>query len=318
MRTTRRALIKRGALLGLTGAASLSLPSIAAPNPAKGDLIQRRVATSQEFVPAVGMGSWRTFDVGDSAHARGKRVEILREFFAHGGSVIDSSPMYGTSQLVIGHCLDVLANEKKKNKESFTPFCASKVWTPGRVFGKRQMKNSADLWRVPSFDLMQIHNLLDWDTHIETLKEWKAAGRVKYIGVTTSHGRRHEKLVSIMQNEPIDFVQITYNIADREAEKQLLPLALERGISVIVNRPFQGSLLFDKVRGKALPEWAREFGCDNWAQYFLKFIVSHRAVTCAIPATSKLTHMTENMGALVGELPNPKTRRKMVSLFEEI
>lgn len=307
----RRKLIKNTAMFGLTGITGLGIPSLA-----HSSIIRRRVGTGQEFIPAIGMGSWLTFDVGESAHARGKRVEILRQFFAMGGNLIDSSPMYGTSQLVLGHCLEVLAKEKKKNKEAFDPFCASKVWTPGRLFGERQMKNSAQLWRVSEFDLMQIHNLLDWDTHIETLKQWKAENRIRYIGVTTSHGRRHEKLLSVMQNEPIDFIQLTYNIIDREAERKLLPLALERGISVIVNRPFQRSLLFDKVRGKELPGWAREFGCENWAQYFLKFIISHRAVTCAIPATSKLAHMTENMGALIGELPDPNTRRKMISFYE--
>lgn len=306
--STRRNFLKNSAALGVASVSNLSF--------AEEQIIRRRVGTSKEFIPAIGMGSWLTFDVADSAHARGKRVEILRRFFRMGGSLIDSSPMYGTSQVVIGHCLEALKKEKPKQEPPV--FSASKVWTPGRQFGVRQMKNSADLWRIPKFDLMQVHNLLDGDTHLNTLKQWKAEGKVRYIGGTTSHGRRHDKLISIMENEPIDFIQITYNIVDREVENRILPLALERGISVIVNRPFQRSLVFDRVRELDLPPWAREFGCENWAQFFLKFIISHRAVTCAIPATSKLAHMTENMGALRGDLPDPRTRKKMVSFYESI
>ncbi|MEM7467108.1 MAG: aldo/keto reductase [Pseudomonadota bacterium] len=305
----------RGPLISLSrrdflkNTAALGVCSLAPNAFAATEVLKRRIAKTAYSIPAIGMGTWLTFDVGDSAHARGKRVEILQQFFAMGGQMIDSSPMYGTSQVVLGHCLSTF------KKETPTLFSATKVWTPGRVFGIRQMKNSADLWGVPRFDLMQVHNLLDWETHLTTLKQWREEGRVKYIGVTTSHGRRHEKLVSIMENEPIDFVQFTYNILDREAEQQLLPLALERGVSVIVNRPFQGSRLFDKIRDKPVPPWAAEFNCENWAQFFLKFILSHRAVTCAIPATSRLDHMTENMGALRGPLPNPKQRREMVRYY---
>ena len=274
--------------------------------------ITRRIATTKNQLPALGMGTWLTFDVGDNKHALGKRIEVLEKFFAMGGQLIDSSPMYGTSQVALGKCLATFTKNKPKL------FSASKIWTPGRLFGERQMKNSADLWRIPQFDLMQVHNLLDWETHLETLKQWRADGRVRYIGITTSHGRRHDKVESIMRSQPIDFVQLTYNIVDREAEQRLLPLALERGISVIVNRPLRGSLLFDRVRDRPLPGWAGDFGCENWAQFFLKFIISHRAVTCAIPATSRVDHMGENMGALYGPLPNPLQRKKMISYYEAL
>lgn len=304
----RRRFLQQAGLLGLLAHAPFAVNAK--------DTISRRIARTKEFVPAIGMGTWRTFDVGGQAHAIGKRVEILQRFFEMGGQMIDSSPMYGTSQVVLGQCL--AAFEKDRDKEKPSPFTATKVWTPGRSFGIRQMKNSADLWGVQKFDLMQVHNLLDWETHLETLQQWRADGKVRYIGVTTSHGRRHEKLEAIMRQKPIDFVQLTYNLLDREVEQRLLPLALERGISVIVNRPLQGSLLFDRARGKPLPPWAVEFDCENWAQFFLKFVISHRAVTCAIPATSRLDHMTENMGAISGALPNPKHRRQMVTFYRDL
>ena len=288
-------------------AAALSPCAFAGAKP-----ITRRIAGTQHSIPAIGMGTWRTFDIGDDPYALRKRIEVLQQFFALGGQVIDSSPMYGTSQVAIGKSLASF----KKDPPSL--FSASKVWTPGRLFGERQMKNSAELWRIPRFDLLQVHNLLDWQTHLETLKQWQSEDRVRYIGVTTSHGRRHDKLESIMRNEAIDFIQLTYNIVDREAEQRLLPLALERGISVIVNRPLRGSLLFDRVRNKPLPAWASEFDCKNWAQFFLKFIISHRAVSCAIPATSRADHIAENMGALYGRLPNPLQRRQMISYYESL
>ena len=270
-------------------------------------LITRPVPRSGERLPAIGMGSWLTFDVGDDAASRTRRVEVLRAFFARGGAVIDSSPMYGSSEEVIGHCLAQLDYPRSL-------FSATKVWTWGGLLGRAQMDASRDLWGVPRFDLMQIHNLLDWDTHLETLRAWKAEGKIRYIGVTTSHGRRHEDLLEIMRHQDaLDFVQFTYNLLDREAEQHLLPLAAERGLAVVINRPFRRGALFDHVAGKALPAWAGEFGCANWAQFFLKFIVSHPAVTCAIPATTQVAHMHENMGAAYGEVPDAKTRRRMVS-----
>lgn len=296
-----------GSLAGL-GAATLLGPGLAAAAP---QAIRKPIPSSGEPLPVIGMGTWLTFDVGDNARARAVRTQVLQAFFDHGGALIDSSPMYGSSQEVIGHGL-----AQVRNREAL--FSATKVWIYGRSLGIRQMEDARRLWGVPRFDLMQVHNLLDWETHLETLKAWKADGRVRYIGLTTSHGRRHDDMARLMKAEPLDFVQLTYNVLDREAERRLLPLAAERGIAVIVNRPFQRGALFSRVRGSPLPPWAAEFDCSNWAQYLLKFIVSHPVVTCAIPATSKVDHMLENMGAGFGRLPDPALRRRMIAHFERL
>jgi diketogulonate reductase-like aldo/keto reductase len=257
------------------------------------------------------MGSWLTFHVFSDRAALAVRTEILREFFAHGGMLLDSSPMYGRSEAVLGHCLTELGSPG-------AAFRATKVWILGQQFGINQMEHSGSLWGQGGFDLMQVHNLLDWDTHLGTLKDWKAAGRIRYLGVTTSHGRRHDDLETIMRAQPLDFVQFTYNFADRSVEERLLPLAAERGMAVIINRPFDGGDLFDSVAGTPLPGWAPEIGCANWAQVFLKFVVSHPAVTCAIPATSQVAHMQENMGALTGMLPDAAMRERMLADFRRL
>lgn len=269
--------------------------------------IMKPIPVSGEPLPVIGMGSWITFNVGSDARARAQRVDVMRHFFERGGTVIDSSPMYGSSEAVIGHCLREIG-------DGVSPFAATKVWTWGRTLGEQQMAHSRQLWGVERFDLMQIHNLLDWETHLETLHAWKVQGRIRYIGVTTSHGSRHVELERIMRSQSIDFVQLTYNVVDRAAERRLLPLAAERGVAVIANRPFQGGLLFHRVRNRPLPDWAGEIDCSNWAQLFLKFIVSHPAITCAIPATSRVDHMRENMGALYGRLPEAGLRRRLVDL----
>lgn len=266
------------------------------------------IPRSAERIPAVGMGTWLTFDVADSIHGMNSRARVLAEFFANGGGLIDSSPMYGSSQAAIGQCLARLGT-------SAGLFSATKVWSPSRWLGRKQMERAADLWGVPNFDLLQVHNLLGWEAHLETLIEWRASGRVRYIGVTTSHGRRHAELLEIMRTQPIDFVQLTYNILDREAEREIFPAARAAGIAVIANRPFRASRLFDPVRGKPLPRWAADIDCDNWAQFFLKFIISHPAVTVAIPATSRVDHMRENMGALFGRLPNSGQRTAMAVYY---
>lgn len=273
--------------------------------------LTRIVPATGERLHAVGMGSWITFNVGNDSAERAIRVQILERFFAHGGAMIDSSPMYGSSEEVIGYCLRRLNNARSL-------FSATKVWMLGRRFGISQMRNSESLWGTDGFDLMQIHNLVDWEAHLKTLKAWKSEGRIRYIGITTSHGRRHEELLDIMKKEPLDFVQFTYNILDRGAEARLLPVAADNGIAVIINRPFRRGHLFDYVRGKALPGWAGEFDCANWAQFFLKFILSHPNVTCVIPATSQVVHMEENMGAAYGRLPNADTRSHMPRYFETL
>jgi diketogulonate reductase-like aldo/keto reductase len=266
---------------------------------------------SRESLPIIGMGTWITFDAGDDGGARARLKPALQAFFDGGGALIDSSPMYASSEEVLGALLPQVRRTRPL-------FAATKVWTPGKRMGVWQMNASQGLWGVERFDLMQVHNLLDWETHLETLWAWKAEGRIRYVGVTTSHGRRHETLEEVMRTQPLDFVQFTYNLADREAEQRLLPLAAERGIAVIANRPFQGGALFDRVREQPLPAWAADFDCVNWAQFFLKFIVSHPAVTCAIPATSKVEHMRENMGAAVGRLPDAQTRARMRAYFDAL
>jgi diketogulonate reductase-like aldo/keto reductase len=265
---------------------------------------------SGEEVPVIGMGSWITFNVGDDPEQRAQRVEVLQTFFDMGGTVIDSSPMYGTSEEVIGHCLARI--------EPSRLFAATKVWTPLQMFGPGQMEDSCAYWGIDRFDLMQVHNLLNWDGHLETLREDKAAGRIRYIGINTSHGRRHEELEQIMTEQPLDAVQFTYNILDREAEQRLLPLAAERGLAVLANRPFRRKQLFSLFEQHPLPEWSGEIDCANWAQFLLKFVVSHPAVTCAIPATSRIDHMQENMGALHGRLPDAALRERMIRYVESL
>jgi diketogulonate reductase-like aldo/keto reductase len=228
----------------------------------------------------------------------------MQTFFDRGGRLIDSSPMYGSSEAVIGYGLARITNKGAL-------FSAGKVWTVLKPLGVNQMESSRRLWGVERFDLMQVHNLLDWSTHIETLKAMKAQGRVRYIGITTSQGWRHGDFESIMRSEPIDFVAFSYNVVDREVEERLLPLAAERGIAVIINRPFQEGVLINRMMHHALPAWAREIDCANWAQFLLKFIISHPAVTCAIPATRRVDHMEENMGAMRGRQPDAKMRARM-------
>jgi diketogulonate reductase-like aldo/keto reductase len=259
----------------------------------------------------VGLGSWITFNVGDDVAARDSCAEVMRAFFAAGGRMIDSSPMYGSSQQVIGHGLRKLDSPSQL-------FSADKVWIYGGGRGPAQIEASRRAWGVPRFDLLQVHNLLSWEEHLRTLFEMKAAGRVRYVGITTSEGRRHRDFERIMRAHPLDFVQVTYNALDREAEKRILPLARERGIAVIINRPFREGALIRHVKRYPLPAWAAEFDCANWAQVLLKFIVSHPAVTCAIPATTRVDHVQENMGAARGRLPDEAMRRRIIAHVERL
>lgn len=283
------------------------LPSAAVAEP----LMTRMVPKSGEPIPMIGLGSWITLNVGSNPALRAARLKVVQAFFEEGGGMIDSSPMYGSSEEVIGYCLARIPNTDGL-------FSATKVWTPTQFIGVRQMNASFDLWGLDQFDLTQIHNLVDWKTHLETLLEWKKEGRVRYIGVTTSHGRRHEELAAIMAKQPIDFVQFSYNIVDREAEQRLLPLAQDRGIAVIVNRPFQTGGLFNLYEIETLPDWARAIDCANWAQFFLKFAFSHPAVTCAIPATSRVDHLRQNMAAGRGRLPDKEMRAEMIRYIERL
>jgi len=273
--------------------------------------ITHAIPSTGERLPVVGMGTSRTFDIGNDAAAMAELGQVLQIFFDEGGAVIDSSPMYGSAEAVVGDLLKKVRNKKKL-------FAATKVWTNGKENGIEQMQESMKLMGVSVMDLMQIHNLQDWKTHLPTLRQWKQEGKIRYIGITTSHGRSHDELMRIMRTESLDFVQFTYNIGNRTAEDNLLPLAADRGMATLINRPFQRGSLFRTVKGKALPEWAREFDCNSWGQFFLKFIVSHPAVTCVIPATSKVHHMTDNMAANFGALPSASMRRRMLEYFTSL
>jgi aryl-alcohol dehydrogenase-like predicted oxidoreductase len=299
---------------GLLAAAALPARTTAGPEAATapaGVPLRRPIPSSGEQVPAIGMGTWITFNVGDDADALAVRRQILDAFFAAGGGVIDASPMYGSAEAVLGRTLPADARGRGL-------FAATKVWTSDGAAGPAEIEHSRGLWRVPRFDLLQVHNLLAWEAHLETLKAMRDEGRVRYIGITTSHGRRHRELARVMEREPIDFVQLTYNIVDREAEELLLPLARERGIAVIANRPYRRGALPERAAGRPLPGWGREIGCDTWPQALLTFIVSHPAVTCAIPATSRVDHMRENMAAARGPLPDAALRRRMAADFSKL
>jgi aryl-alcohol dehydrogenase-like predicted oxidoreductase len=282
-------------------AASLGAASL--PRPARAQALARPIHAGAEALPVIGLGTWLTFDV-TSAADRAARGEVMRAFFAAGGRLVDSSPMYGAAEETIGAALPPNGTRM---------FSATKVWTVGALAGRRQMENSYRLWKVSRFDLLQVHNFLDWETHLATLKRMKAQGRVRYIGVTTSHGRRHDLGERILREEPIDFIQFTYNLNDREAEQRLLPLALEKRVAVIVNRPFDGGNLFGAKTGKPLPGWAKEIDCATWAEAFLKWIVAHPAVTCAIPATSQVAHVRQNVRALQGALPDAALRKRIAA-----
>ena len=282
--------------------------SLAAVAPLGAAPLARAIPSSGEALPPVGLGTWITFDVGRGPE-RQARGEVLRAFFEGGGRLVDSSPMYGEAESLVGE-------EYARIGKPSRLFSATKVWTVGGLSGRRQMEKSRALWGLPRLDLMQVHNMLDWEAHLPALKEMKAQGRVRYIGVTTSHGRRHDLLERIMKREPLDFVQFTYSLADREAEQRLLPLAAERRMAVIVNRPFDGGSLFGPKTAKPLPGWAKEIACATWAEAFLKFIVSHPAVTCAIPATSKVAHVRENLRAIAGPLPDAALRRRIAEDYE--
>jgi diketogulonate reductase-like aldo/keto reductase len=295
------------ALSAFTAVANLPL---AKAGPAKA-AITKPIPSSGEQLPVIGMGSSRTFDVGESADERAPLQQVLQAFFDHGGALIDSSPMYGAAESVIGDLLKNVTNKEKL-------FAATKVWINGRQEGIDQMNTSAQRMGVKNFDLMQIHNLVDWETHLETLQDWKAAGKVRYIGITTSHGRYHGELEQILAKHQFDFVQFSYNIGNRSVEQRLLPLAAERGTATLINRPYQRGSLFRQVKGHKLPAWAGEFDCASWGQFFLKYVASHPAVTCVIPATSKVHHMVDNMGAGFGLLPDAKTRTKMEQYFASL
>jgi diketogulonate reductase-like aldo/keto reductase len=286
----------QAALAGMAGAA--------APADAQPAVATRPVPSTGEQLPLVGLGTWITFNVGQDPPARARCAEVMRAFFEAGGRVIDSSPMYGSSQGVVGEGLRRLGAQRGV-------FAADKVWTSGD--GAAQVEASRRQWQVERFDLLQVHNLLAWEKQLPLVQEMKARGLVRTVGITTSEGRRHAEIEQIMRTHRIDFVQLTYNILDREAEARLLPLARDRGIAVLANRPFREGALLRQLQRHPLPPWAAETGCSSWAQFTLKFVVSHPAVTCAIPATSRVDHVRENLGVARGRMPDAAMRQRMAA-----
>ncbi len=299
---------RRGLLIGLAAAlpAPLLAATGAAPSPGRAIAV-RRFGAGSVALPVLGLGSWITFNVGADPPARRRCAEVMRAFFEAGGALVDSSPMYGSSQQVIG---DALAQGVGVGRI----YAADKVWTgSGAAAGVAQIEQSRRHWGVARFDLLQVHNLLDWDQHLPLLFEKRAAGQLRHVGITTSHGRRHRDIESILSQQPVDLVQLTYNPVDREVEQRILPLAAERGIGVIVNRPFRGGALLDTLQRHRLPDWAAEIDCASWAEVVLKFAISHPAVTCAIPATSRVDHVRQNMRAGSGRMPDPPLRRRIAA-----
>jgi diketogulonate reductase-like aldo/keto reductase len=274
-------------------------------------IMSRKIPSTGEEIPAIGLGTWQVFDVGGDAGARAPLREVLKAFVGAGGKAIDSSPMYGSSESVTG---DLVAELGLRDRL----FVATKVWTSGRDEGVRQMETSFRRLKVERMDLMQIHNLLDVAVHTHTLREWKAKGRIRYLGITHYTASAYTEVERWLKAEPYDFLQINYSLAEREAEKRLLGLCRDKKIAVIANRPFAEGALFRRVRGKALPAWATEIGAATWAQFFLKWIVGHPAITCAIPGTGKPEHMADNVAAGFGALPDEKMRKKMAEYVDTL
>jgi diketogulonate reductase-like aldo/keto reductase len=291
---------RRSAIAAIVGA----LPALHAR--AQTPPLTKPIPKTGELLPVVGLGTWITFNVGTDRAGREASFQVLRAFFEEGGRLVDSSPMYGSSQPVLGEALARLGHPRAL-------FSAEKVWIGDGSRGAAQIEASRAFWGVPRFDLMQVHNLLAWQEHLPRLLEMKAAGRLRYVGITTSEGRRHVEIERVMATQPIDFVQASYNPLDREIEQRILPLAAERGIAVIVNRPFREGALLRQLQRRPLPGWAAEIGCRFWAQVALKFAVSHPAVTCAIPATSQVAHLRQNMAAARGPMPDAVLRRRIAA-----
>lgn len=308
-RTFLTSVAAAGAASWLCPARALGYPESAAAHP--GPILTRPIPSTGEKLPLVGLGSWITFNVGDDVAARDSCAEVMRAFFQDGGRLIDSSPMYGSSQEVIGYGLRKLGHPSQL-------FSADKVWISSGARGPQQIEESLKRWGIPRFDLLEVHNLMSWEEHLPTLFAMKKAGRLRYVGVTTSEGRRHDEMERVMRSQPIDFVQVTYNVLDREVEERILPLALERRIGVICNRPLRRGELIHRVERAPLPAWAAEIDCANWAQILLKFIVSHPAVICAIPATTRASHVRQNVGASYGRLPDEAMRRRIVAHVEKL
>jgi diketogulonate reductase-like aldo/keto reductase len=296
--TTRRALLRTGALV----LGALSMPT----RSSGGGLLQRPIPASGERLPAVGLGTWQVFDVAGDAALTAAARDTLRAFAEGGGRVVDSSPMYGSSEAVTGQLAAELGVQARL-------FVATKVWTSGRQAGIRQMEHSMRQLRAERLDLMQVHNLVDAPTHLATLRDWKAAGRIRYLGVTHYSAGAHAELERVIGGGDIDFLQVNYSIAEPEADRRLLRAAADSRTAVIVNRPFAEGAMLRQVRGKPLPAWAAEIGCASWAQLFLKWILAHPAVTCAIPGTRNPGHAADNLAAAADPLPDAAMRRRIAA-----
>lgn len=310
---TRREATK---LIAVSGAA-LMLPRIVTTANTNDDgserepLLKRAIPSSGEMLPVVGLGTWQAFDVGNSAAERAPLREVLRTFVERGGRVVDSSPMYGRAEGVVGDIATELGVRDRL-------FLATKVWTSGEEAGVKSMERSFELMKTKRMDLMQVHNLVDVQTHLATLRDWKEQGRVRYVGITHYTASAHAEVARVLAHERVDFVQINYSVGERDAEERVLPVAQERGVAVIINRPFGGGELLGRVRGKPLPDWAAEFDCTSWAQLFLKWIIAHPAVTCAIPATNKVAHLQDNLLGGIGRLPDTKMRQRIVETVKAL
>jgi aryl-alcohol dehydrogenase-like predicted oxidoreductase len=305
---SRREAIALGAGVSLFSA--LPFAAAAQPLPARSSMLTREIPQSREALPVVGFGTWQTFDIGNDRAEFERRQEVLSILFEAGGKVIDSSPMYGSAEAVVGRLLRQMQARPKA-------FLATKVWTSGQAAGVKQMEASLSNFQTNSIELMQIHNLLDWRTHLRTLRAWKEQKRFRYIGITHYTVAALETLAAIIKSEPLDFVQFGYSLNVRAAEGQLLPLAAERGVAVIVNQPFDSGALFGKVRGRTLPPWAAELDCTSWGQVFLKYILSHPAVTCVIPGTAKPEHARDNVAAGEGRLPDAGERQRIAAYWQD-
>lgn len=271
----------------------------------------RPIPSSGEAIPIVGLGTWITFNVGNDIRLLNESAAVMAAFFEAGGRMIDSSPMYGSSQDTLGFGLDKLG-------DSAPVFSADKVWTSNSGNGPSQIETSEQRWGVPRFDLLQVHNLVAWEPHLRLLQEMKAEGEVRYIGITTSESRRHDEFESIMREHPLDFIQVSYNLLNRDIEERILPLAMDKGIAIIANRPFQQKQLIHRFEGKPLPAWASDFEATSWAQFLLKYVISHPAITCTIPATTRVDHVRENMACAAGPLPDADQRERMAAYVRSL
>ncbi len=281
------------------------LPFISGFSITNESILTRAIPNTGELLPVVGVGTWETFDIESNAQELRLLKELLQILADKGGKVIDSSPMYGLSEKTVGDLTTGLGLNDKL-------FLATKVWTQGKENGIQQMNHSFEVMQRKQLDLMQIHNLVDWKTHIKTLRDWKEQGKIRYIGITHYQESAYSDLENILKNEPIDFLQVNYNLAYRKAADRLLPLAREKKVAVIISQPFAYGKLFQQSKGKTLPAWAADIDCKSWAQFFLKFIVAHPAVTCVIPGTGNPTHMLDNITAGFGKLPDAKQQALMV------